>query len=246
MNGPWPVNPLAGAAVPPDVDWLIGSLAKINSTNRPDETVVRHAFSISGRLLDLRLRRGGTYDLKGSIKKGFRVRPRPPDGGLANELTRLERAARSGSKARWIKAWAAVSPRCRHLVWHTRPPVVEVKRKLKCGRLVGFRRPSLRHNMVGIGGLLIGPRATEALAAIVQARRSLAAIPSNARRGNQRNDAADAFAVAIRSAVFDLTGRVGLTRDPVEDSYSGPLLELGAAIDAHFGTRIRWRLIATK
>ena len=95
MKGRWPINPLAGAAVPPDVDWLIGSLAKINSTSRPDETVVRHAFSISGRLLDLRHRGGGTHDPKGSIKKRLPVRPRPTDRGHANEHTPLQRAART-------------------------------------------------------------------------------------------------------------------------------------------------------
>jgi hypothetical protein len=247
MNGPWPVNPLAGAAVPPDIDWLIGRLAEINSTGRPDEMVVGHAFSISGCVLDLRARRGGTYDLKGDIKKGFRVRARPADRGLANELARLERAARSGSKARWIKAWAAVSPRCRHLVWHpARPPVVKVKRDLEFGRLVGFRRPSLRHKMVGIDGLLIGPRASDAVAGIVEARCSLANTPSDNRRGNLRNDAADTLAAAIRSAVFELTGRVGFTDDRVRDTRKGPLIELGTAIDARFGTRIGWRLTATK
>lgn len=246
MNRLWRINPLFGTAVSPEVDWLIGSLANINSTSRPDETVVRHAFSIRGHLLELG-RGGGSYDLKGSIKKGFQVRPRSADRGLANELTRLERAARSGSKARWIKAWAAVSPRCRHLVWHPdRPPVVKVKRELKSGRLVGFRRPSLRHNMVGIDGLLIGPRASDALTGIVEARCSLANTPADHRRGNLRNDAANALAVAIRSAVLELTGRVGFTDDRVQDTRKGPLVELGAAIDARFGTRIGWRLTATK
>jgi hypothetical protein len=94
--------------------------------------------------------------------------------------------------------------------------------------------------------VLIGPCATDALAAIIQARRSLAATSPDDRRGNKRNHEADALAAAIRSAVFDLTGRVGVTRDPVRDTYSGPLVNLGVAVDAHFGTRIRWRLTATK
>jgi hypothetical protein len=247
IKGLWPVNPIAGAAMPPAVDWLIGHLANINSTGRPDETVVRHAFGISSWLLDVRFPRGGTYDLKGSIKEGFRVLPRKADRGLANELARLERAARSGSKARWIKAWAAVSPLCRHLAWHpAHPSVVKVQRQLEFGRLVGFRRPPLRHKMVGINGLLIGPRAADALPRIVEARSSLANTPADDRRGNQRNDAANALAAAIRLAVFDLTGRVGLTRDPVADIISGPLVELGAAVDTRFGTRVSWRLTEAK
>jgi hypothetical protein len=247
MSQLWPINPLAGDIVSPDVDWLIRQLANIHSTDRPDETVVKHAFGINGRLLDLRVRGGGTYDLKGSIKKGFHIGPRRADRGLANELARLERAARSGSKGRWFKAWAAVSPRCRHLVWHPAlPPVVKVNRKFNRGRVVGFRRPSLQLERVGIDGVLMGPRASDALAAIVEARCSLANTPADDRRGNQHNDAAHALAAAIRSAVFDLTGRVGFTRDPVEDTYSGPLVALGAAIDAHFGTRIGWRLTAPK
>jgi hypothetical protein len=246
MTPPWPVNPLAGDEAPPDVDWLIGRLAKINSTNRPDETVVLHAFGISSCLLDLRVRGRGTYDLKGSIKSGFRLRPRFADRGLSNELARLERAARSGSKARWIRAWAAVSPRCRTLVWHPAPPPV-IKREFdESGRLISFERAPLQEKIVGIAGVLIGPRPANVLAAIVEARRNLAATPPDDRRGNKRNDAADALAAAIRSAVFDLTGRVGFTRDPVEDAFSGPLVELGAAVDAHFGTCICWRLTASK
>ncbi|MGY4310992.1 hypothetical protein [Bradyrhizobium sp. JR3.5] len=247
MNRLWSINPLAGAAVPPDVDWLIGYLAKINSTGRPNETVVQHAFSVNSRLLDLRARGGGTYDLKGNIKKGFRVGPRLADRGLANELARLERAARSRSKGRWIKAWAAVSPRCRHLVWHPpRTPVIKVKRKLKFGLLVGFRRPSLRHKLVGIDGVLIGPPALDALAGIMEARCRLANTPADDRRGNQRNEAANGLAAAIRFAVFELTGRVGFTDDRVQDTCTGPLVALGAAVDAHFGTRIGWRLMASK
>ena len=171
---------------------------------------------INGRLLDLRVRGRGTYDLKGSIKRGFRVGPRSADRGLANELARLERAARSGSKARWIRAWAAVSPRCRDLVWHPAPPPV-VKREFdEGGRLISFERVALQEEMVGIDGVLIGPRPANVLAAIVEARRNLAATNRDDRRGNKRNDAADAIAATIRAAVFDLTGRIGFTRDPVD------------------------------
>jgi hypothetical protein len=244
VGSKWQINPLVGAKVPPDIDWLIAQLAKINSKNRLNKVVVEHAFGISGRLLHLRIRKRGTYKLHGKIKDGFRLEPKPADRGLANELSRLERAARSGSKARWIKAWAAVSPRCRDLVWHP-PPII--KREFdESGRLISFQRAAMQQKMVGIDGVLIGPRATDALAAIVQARRSLAATPPDDRRGNQRNDDADALAAAIRSAVFDLTGRAGVTRDPIRDTYSGPLVHLGAAVDAHFGTRICWRLTATK
>ena len=95
---------------------------------------MKHAFGINSRLLDLRVRGRGAYDLKGSIKSGFRVRPRSANRGLANELARLERAARSGSKARWIRAWAAVSPRCR----------------TSCGTLP--RRPSSNANLTKVGG----------------------------------------------------------------------------------------------
>jgi hypothetical protein len=246
MNPPWPVNQLAGDEVPPDVDWLIGQLVNLNSTNLPDEVVVRHAFAINSRLTDLRIRGRGTYDLKGSIKRGFRVGPRPADRGLANELERLERAARSGSKARWIRAWAAVSRRCRDLVWRPALPPIITREFNETGRLISFQRAATQNKMVGIDGVLIGPRATDALAAIVEARRGLAATNRDDRRGNKRNDTADALAAAIRAAVFDLTGRVGFTRDPVEDAHSGPLVELGAAFDAHFETRIGWRLIATK
>jgi hypothetical protein len=229
--------------VPPDVDWLIRCLANINSTDRPDETIVRHAFDINSHLLNLRLRGRRTYFLKGSIKKGFRVETRSADRGLSNELARLERAARSGSKVRWIRAWAAVSPRCRTLVWP--PPVV--KREFdESGRLISFERAELQEKIVGIDGVLMGPRPANVLAAIVEARRNLAATPPDDRRGNKPNDAADALAAAIRSAVFDLTGRVGFTRDPVEDTCLGPLVELGAAFDAHFGTRICWRLTVAK
>ena len=246
MKAPWPFNTLAGDEVPPDVDWLIGRLANINSTSRPDATVVRHAFGISSRLLDLRVRGRGAYDLMGSIKSGFRVQPREANRGLANELTRLERAARSGSKARWIRAWAAVSPRCRTLVWHPTPPPV-VKREFKeSGRLISFERAPLQEKIVGVDGVLIGPRPANVLAAIVEARRNLAATDRDDRRGNKRNDAADATAATIRAAVFDLTGRVGFTRDPVKDTFSGPLVDLGAAFDAHFGTRICWRLTVAK
>lgn len=246
MKAPWPFNTLAGDEVPLDVDWLIGRLANINSTNRPDTTVVRHAFAINSRLLDLRVRGRGTYDLKGTIKSGFRVRPRLADRGLANELARLERAARSGSKVRRIRAWAAVSPRCRTLVWHPAPPPV-IKRKFhESGRLISFERAKMLDEMVGIDGVLVGPRAAGALAAIVEARRNLAGTDRDDRRGNKRNDAANALAAAIRAAVVDLTGRVGFTRDPVEDTHSGPLVELGAAFDEHFETRICWRLTATK
>ena len=241
MSQLWPINPLAGDTMSPDVDWLIRQLANIHSTDRPDEKSCKHAFGIYGRLLDLRVRGGGTFDLKGDIKKGFRIGPRRADRGLANELVRLERAARSGSQVRWIKAWAAVSPRSRDLVWRpTRPPVV--KRKFKNGQLVEFRRAAPRHKMVGIDGVLVGPRAGDAIAAIVEARRNLATTPRDDRRGNRCNDAADALATAIRAAVFDLAGRVGFTRDPVEDTDSGPLVELGAAFDTQFGTRICWRL----
>jgi hypothetical protein len=246
MNPLWPVNPLVGDGVPRDVDWLIGQLANINSTNQPNETVVRHAFGINSRLIDLRLRGRGTYDLTGSITSGFRVKPRLADRGLANELARLERAARSGSNARWIRAWAAVSPRCRALVWHPAPPPV-IKREFdETGRLISFERAPLQEEMVGIDGVLMGPRPANVLAAIVEARRSLADTPPDDRRGNKRNDAADALATAIRSAVLDLTGRVGFTRNPVKDTYSGPLVGLGAAFDAQFGTRICWRLTAAK
>jgi hypothetical protein len=246
MIPPWPVNPLAGDKVSPDVDWLIGHLAKINSTNRPNEVVVKYASGISSCLLDLRVRGRGTYDLKGSIKGGFRVRPQTANRGRANELVRLERAARSGSKARWIRAWAAVSPCCRTLVWHPAPPPV-IKREFdENGRLISFERAPLQEEIVGIDGVLIGPRPTNVLAAIVAARRNLAATDRDDRRGNKHNDAALALATAIRAAVFDLTGRVGFTRDPVEDTYSGPLVEFGADFDAQFGTRIWWRLTTTK
>lgn len=246
MKGLWPINPLAGAAVPPDVDWLIDSLAKINSTNRPDETVVRRAFTINGHLLNVRVRGSGSYDLIGSIKNGFRAEPRSADRGLANELARLERAARSGSKARWIRAWAAVSPGCRALVWQPAPPAV-IKREFdESGRPIGFERAALQEEIIGIDGVLIGPRPANVLAAIVEAHRNLAARDRNQRRGNKLNDVADALAAAIRSAVFDLTGRVGFTRNPVEEINFGPLVELGAAFDAHFGTRICWRLTAKK
>lgn len=242
----WPTSPLVGARMPPDIDWLIAYLAKINRTNRPIEVIVKHAFGIRGRLLDLRVRGRGTYCLQGNIKDGFRVEPKPADRGLANELARLERAARSGSNARWIKAWAAVSPRCRDLVWRPTPPRV-IKRKFdKSGRLTGFKRGPLQEEMIGIDGVLIGPRAVGALVAIVEARRSLAATNQDDRRGNKRNEAAVVLAAAMRSAVFELTGRVGFTRDPLEDSCSGPLVELGAAAAARFGIRIGWRLTATK
>lgn len=246
MDPPWPVNPLAGDGVPPDVDWLSGHLASINITNQPNETVVSHAFGINSRLIDLRIPERGSHDLRGSIKKGFRVEPRAANRGLANELARLERAARSGSKGRWIRAWAAVSPHCRKLVWHPAPPPV-IKREFdKSGRRISFERAPLQEKMVGIDGVLIGPRPANVLAAIVAARRNLAATDRDDRRGNKRNDAADALAAAIRAAVLDLTGRVGFTRDPVRDTSSGPLVELGAAFDAHFGTRISWRLTVTK
>jgi hypothetical protein len=240
------MNPLVGDWIPRDVDWLIGQLAKINSTNRPDETVVRHALGINGRLIDLRIRERGSHNLRGNIKKGFRVEPRAAKRGLANELARLERAAKSGSKGRWIRAWAAVSPRCRKLVWHPALPPV-IKREFdKSDRLISFERAAPQGEMVGIDGVLVGPRPANLLAAIVAARRNLAATDRDDRRGNKRNDAADALAAAIRCAVFDLTGRVGVTRDPVHDTYSGPLVELGAAFDARFRTRICWRLMATK
>jgi hypothetical protein len=240
------MNPLVGDWVPRDVDWLIGQLAKINSTNLPDETVVRHALGIYSRLIDLRIREHGSHDLRGSIKKGLRVKPRAAKRGLANELARLERAARSGSKGRWIRAWAAFSPRCRQLVWHPAlPPVIKCEFD-ESGRLISFERAAPQEEMVGIDGVLAGPRAANLLAAIVAARCNLAVTDRDDRRGNKRNDAADALAAAIRSAVFDLTGRVGVTRDPVEDRSSGPLVELGAAFDARFRTRICWRLIATK
>ena len=175
----------------------------------------------------------------------FKLYQRTADRGIANELARLERAARSGSKGRWIKAWAAASPRCRDLVWHPAPPVIKLEFD-ENGRLIGFERAPILEEIVGIDEVLIGPRGAGALAAIVEARRNLAATNRDHRRGNKRNDAADALAAAIRSAVLDLSGRVGFTRNPVEDTYSGPLVELGAAVDAHFGTRICWRLTVAK
>ena len=246
VGSKWQINPLVGAKVPHDVDWLITQLAKINSTNRPNKVVVEHAFGINGRLLHLRIRERGSYKLHGNIKDGFRLEPKPANRGPANELARLESAARSGSKARWIKAWAAVSPRCRNLVWHPAPPPIIKREFSESGRLISFQRADMQQKMVGIDGVLIGPCATDALAAIIQARRSLAATSPDDRRGNKRNHEADALAAAIRSAVFDLTGRVGVTRDPVRDTYSGPLVDLGVAVDAHFRTRICWRLTATK
>ena len=56
MKPPWPVNPIAGHEVPPDVDWLIGHLVKSKSTNRPNEGVVNHASVISSFLLYLVVR----------------------------------------------------------------------------------------------------------------------------------------------------------------------------------------------
>ena len=90
VGSKWQINPLVGAKVPPDVDWLIAQLAKINSTNRPNKVVVEHAFGINGRLLHLRIRERGSYKLHGNIKDGFRLEPKPADRGPANELARLE------------------------------------------------------------------------------------------------------------------------------------------------------------
>ena len=94
VGSKWQINPLVGAKVPPDVDWLIAQLAKINSTNRPNKVVVEHAFGINGRLLHLRIRERGSYKLHGNIKDGFRLEAQA-GGSRACQRTRPPRKRRT-------------------------------------------------------------------------------------------------------------------------------------------------------
>jgi hypothetical protein len=224
--------------VPPDLDWLINSLAVLNVTGQADAVIVGHARAILYLLVALRYRGRGAVKVDGSSKAGFKVTGRTTAAeGLAKQLARLERAARSGSLARWLKAWGATSLEARRLVWRAEyGPVARLPDQ------PGFTRARLK-NALGVGGRFIGPRAADALLAIVQARKELAASPLNARRGNRQNQEADELAAAIKAAVLELTGRIGITFNPVTGKATGPLVDFGAAFDRHFDTQINWRLV---
>jgi hypothetical protein len=224
--------------VPPDVDWLINSLAVLNVTGQADAVIVRHARAILYLLTALRYRGRGAVKVAGSGKAGFEVTGRTTAAeGLAKQLARLERAARSGSLARWLKAWGATSLEARRLIWA--PALVNdlPRRNIAGHRLADRRAP------VGVGGHFIGPRPADALPVIVQARKELAAKPLNARRGNRLNREADELANVIKAAVLELAGRIGITFNPVTGKATGPLVEFGAAFDERFGTQINWRTI---
>jgi hypothetical protein len=222
--------------VPSEVNWLIDHLAKINSTGRSDDVLVQYACKIMYCVTALRFRGRGPVRVVGNTEDRFVVREAiVATGGLARQLLRLERAARSGSMARWMKAWAASSLACRRLVWRPDPPPF-------VRSATGIARGKLR-NIVGIDGVLIGPRPADALPAIISARRALTSRPPGERQGNKPNQEAAAVADALRSVVRDLTGRVGVTNDRIAGKTTGALVHFGAAFDDRFGTQISWRLI---
>ncbi|NOJ40313.1 hypothetical protein [Bradyrhizobium australiense] len=262
-SGDWVVNEMAARVdragprpvsedhkpglVPPDVDWLINELVKINSEGRSDNVIVQHAREIAYRLTALRARELGPLNLAGSIKDGFTTSKRTTESeGPASELERLERAALSGP-TRWIKAWSATSLEVRRLIW--RPewgPVVRQYRDLHADetgpRKVGFTRAKPQD--LGIeGSALIGPRPEDVLHEIRRVRRELEVAPAADRQGNKSNGEAKALANIVRAAVVDLCGRRTVTDNRHTGETTGPLADFGAAFDDRFRTHIRWRLI---
>ena len=220
--GPCPVSEdYRPGLVSPDIDWLINYLAQLNKTGRSEAIIVKHAFRIAFDWTMLRFReQRSPINLAGSIKYGFRPHLRSKTRvGLAKELKRLDRAARSGSLNRWLKAWAAATDECQRLVW----------------------RPLVGKKPVGIQDLFICPRPSDAISAIAHARGDLASTPANDRRGNKSNSEAVALTRAMQAAVLDLTGRVGINRSWIHTP--GLLPDFGRAFDKRFNAGITPRLI---
>ena len=237
----WVTNALTGEEVSPDLDWLIDRLASLNPLavkDRPD-VIARHAHQVYGSWLALRWR-GDTnaYKIKGEQRpRAVRIDAKR---GLANDLRRLRRAARSKSDKRWRAAWLGVSGKTRSLFDPAPPSIVKRNQLDEAGRLVLIERADLdvsNLKQVRVRGLhALMPTAAAALPLIEGAIRKLG--PAADRRKRQSDDYFDEFVGAVCLAHRELTGAVGITWNTNAGKFDGVLVELGRDIVARFGTAL--------
>lgn len=243
----WVVHELSGVPEPPEIHWLIG---KLTATDRmgSSRAVLEHAHKIHSLLLG----RQGRDDHAGHKirrKNGLWAEPVAAMRGASNDLIRLRTAARSDSDKIWRNGWLAVAGNTRRFVWQPPPPPIIERQFDQDGKLIGFRRErfdasKLIRIKAGRFYSLI-PKPADALPLIEAAIRKLDEVPAAERSKRKRdpkfNDLAaieDELEDAVRKACRELIGRKGFKWEEEEQKYEGPLIDLGRAIDAHFGTKV--------
>jgi hypothetical protein len=252
----WVENEIMGELVPPELDYLVNRLKRINPA-ADAQLIVEHARKINTAY---QLQRGRPdshgFKIKGKIRQ--RAEPVPATRGLKDDLQRLLKAARGGSAKEWQTAWSGVSGEARALVSPLKapggakgkpPPVAgRNEQAVISGRsgTFAFRRSPLDTREMKL------VRAASFSSVIPSAKDSIPRIKAALEKGNfsskrQADKLTYIFVLRVRDAYRALTGKKGLTYlslsgeatlDPKGGFVDAGLIALAKDIDRQFGTKV--------
>jgi hypothetical protein len=241
-NCNWPTDPKTRRRYPPDQYFLIRLLSDWSDDRR---LVDYHAGEILFVWNLLRIK-GKSLKISGDSRKGYKAAWQPAENGLAKDLKRLERAARSRSLRVWLNACAGVSAKARRHVEPIAPHVIERTTK-------GFRRAKLR-DVVGFSTTkkigspskdgdvvfdIVVLKSEVALPLIQSAIGKLEEIPKSDRSKRRRDPLEEKVRLKVEKAFEELTGkRARRNIDPDSGRQIDKCHLFGRQIDRHFKTAI--------
>jgi Helicase conserved C-terminal domain len=252
----WVENDIMGEVVPPELDYLVNRLKRINPA-ADARLIVEHARKIhtAYQLLRGRPDQHG-FKIRGKIRR--RAEPVPATRGLKDDLQRLLKAVRSGSAKEWQTAWLGVSGEARALVSPLKAPGSE---KGDPPPVAGRNEQAVISGKSGTFAFRRSPLDTREMK-LVRAASFSSVIPS-AKDSIPRIEAALAkdefsskreadkltyiFVLRVRDAYRALTGKKGITYRELNDAETfkpkggfadGGLIALAKDIDRQFATNV--------
>jgi hypothetical protein len=252
----WVENEIMGELVPPELDYLVNLLKRINPA-ADARLIVEHARKIhtAYQLLRARPDQHG-FKIKGKIRR--RAEPVPATRGLKDDLQRLLKAARGGSAKEWQTAWLGVSGEARALVSPLKAPGSE---KGEPPPVAGRNEQAVISGRSGTFAFRRSPLDTREMKLVRAA--SFSSVIPNAKDSTPRIEAALAkgefsskreadkltyiFVLRVRDAHRALTGKKGITYRELNDAETfkpkggfadGGLIALAKDIDRQFGTKV--------
>jgi hypothetical protein len=239
----WVENEIMGELVPPELDYLINRLKRINPA-ADARLIVEQARKIhtAYQLLRGRLDDHG-FKIKGKNRR--RAEPVPATRGLKDDLQRLLKAARGGSAKEWQSAYLGVSGAARTAIAPPAPAVLE-RQIDPTGKLTGFRRaPVSMINMKLVKVARLSAVSPSAKDAIPRIKAALAECNFSSKR--EADKLTYIYVLRVRDAYRALTGKKGLTYRELNDAETfkprggfadGGLIALAKDIDRQFGTKV--------